>query len=136
MQGFIDEFVLKKFIKISLCFQDKCIFAIYPEIQDGHQKWWENVCWEKLPVDSAYTLWVKSCQNCSISLHFRDNCMIAAKSGRKMIFGGKSPVDYAYTLWIKNFVEIALSCSFSKKNLFLLFTQKFKIIWLPKVAGK
>ena len=41
---------------ISHCFQDKCIFAIYSEIQDGHQKWWENDFCKKSPVNSADTL--------------------------------------------------------------------------------
>ena len=40
---------------------------------------------------------------------------------------GKSPVDSADTLWFKNFVEIALSRTVSKINVFLHFTQKFKM---------
>ena len=39
----------------------------------------------------------------------------------------KSPVDSADTLWVKSFVKIALSCSVSEINMFLHFTQKFKI---------
>ena len=27
---------------ISHRFRDKCVFAFNAEIQDGHQKWWEN----------------------------------------------------------------------------------------------
>ena len=45
---------------ISLHFQDKHVFAFYGEIQDGYQKWWENNFYEKLPVDSTNTLWVKT----------------------------------------------------------------------------
>ena len=82
MQGFLHESGL--FIYLF-------IFAFDAEIQDG-QKWWENDFWEKSPVDSADTL------------------------------------------WIKNFVEIALSCTVSKINTFLNFTQKFKMA--AKSGGK
>ena len=44
---------------VLLRFRDKHIFAFKAEIQDGRQKWWENDFCEKLPVDSANTLWVK-----------------------------------------------------------------------------
>ena len=44
---------------ISHRFLDKCAFALYAEIQDGHQKWQESNFWEKLPVDSTYTKQVK-----------------------------------------------------------------------------
>ena len=40
--------------------QDKCVFAFYAEIQDGHQKWRESDLCEKPPVDSADTLWVQN----------------------------------------------------------------------------
>ena len=42
-------------------------------------------------------------------------------------FCEKSPVYSAEILWVKNFVEIALSRSVSKINMFLHFTQKFKM---------
>ena len=45
---------------ISHCFQDKCAFAFYAEIQDGRQKRQENDFCKKLPVYSAVTLWVKN----------------------------------------------------------------------------
>ena len=32
----------------------------YAEIQDGHQKWRESDFGGKLPVDSAYALWVEN----------------------------------------------------------------------------
>ena len=44
---------------ISLRFREKRVFAFNAEIQDSHQKWWENNFCEKLPVDSAHTLQVK-----------------------------------------------------------------------------
>ena len=44
------------------------------------------------------------------------------------------PVDSADTLWVKNFVEIALSRSVSEINMFLHFTQKFKMA--AKSGGK
>ena len=56
-----------------LHFQDKCIFAVYAEIQDGPQKWQENNFGEKSLADSGDTLWVKKFhRNCSILLCFRD----------------------------------------------------------------
>ena len=45
---------------ISLRFRDKLVFAFTAEIQDGHQKWWENDFCKKSSVDSANTLWVKN----------------------------------------------------------------------------
>ena len=80
---------------ISLRFRDKCVFAFKAEIQDGRQKWRENDFWEKLPVDSADTLWVKNsveiALSCSISeinvfLRFMQKFKMAAKSGGKTIF--------------------------------------------------
>ena len=49
------------------------------------------------------------------------------------------PVDSADTLRVKNFVEIALSRSVSEINMFLHFTQKFKVAgrqFLRKVASR
>ena len=37
------------------------------------------------------------------------------------------PDDYVYTLWTKKFVKITLSCTVSKINSFLCFTQNFKM---------
>ena len=45
---------------ISHRFQDKYVFVFYTQIQDGCKKWRENNFWEKSPVDSAVTLWVKN----------------------------------------------------------------------------
>ena len=41
--------------------------------------------------------------------------------------GEKWPVDSADTLKVKNFIEIALSCTISEINVFLHFSQKFKM---------
>ena len=80
---------------ISHHFQDKCIFAFYAEIQDGHQKWQESDFWEKLPVESTDTLWVKNFVEIALSrtiskknvfLHFRQKFKMAAKNGKKVIF--------------------------------------------------
>ena len=41
---------VKNFIEIALIshrYQDKCIFTLYIEIQDGRQKWRENDFWQK-----------------------------------------------------------------------------------------
>ena len=44
---------------ISLRFRDKHIFVFNTEIQDGRQRWRENVFFCKIkPIDSADTLWV------------------------------------------------------------------------------
>ena len=51
---------------------------------------------------------------------------MAIKSGGKTIFAKKTPVDSADTLRIKNFVEITLSRSISKINMFLCFMHKFR----------
>ena len=76
---------------ISPRFRDKRVFAIKAEIQDGHQKWRENDFWEKSPVDSANTLWVKNFVKITRSrdnafLRFMQKLKMAAKSGGKMIF--------------------------------------------------
>ena len=68
---------------------------------------------------------------------------MAAKSGRKTVFFCEiMPADSEDTLRFKNFVEIALSRSVSDINMFLHFTQKFKMaaksgrkIFLRKVAS-
>ena len=44
---------------ISLHFRNKRVFVFNAEIQDGRQKWRDNDFCEKLPVDSADTVWVK-----------------------------------------------------------------------------
>ena len=68
-------------------------------MQDGRQKWQKSDFWEMLPVDSAHTVRVKnfvkiylSCTVFKINalLHFMQKFKMAAKSGRKVIFG-KSP---------------------------------------------
>ena len=65
------------------------------EIQDGRQQWRENDFPEKLPVDSADTLWVKilieiglsrSISEINAFLRLTQKFKMAAKSGRKMIF--------------------------------------------------
>ena len=48
-------------------FRDKCIFAFYAEIRDGHQKWQENNFWKKSSVHSADALGVKTFANMALS---------------------------------------------------------------------
>ena len=48
--------------------KDKCMFAFYVEIQDGHQKWRENDFWEKSPDNSADTFGVKNFTEIALSL--------------------------------------------------------------------
>ena len=45
---------------ISHCFQDKCAFVLYAEIQDGWPKVAGNDFCEKSPVDSEDTPWVQN----------------------------------------------------------------------------
>ena len=68
--------------------------AFYAEIQNGHQKWWENDFWEKSPVDPADNLRVTNFMEIALSgsiseingfLCFMQKFKMAAKSGRKTI---------------------------------------------------
>ena len=85
-----------------------------------------------------YTLW----QNRSISPYFQDKHIFAlnteiqdgCQSGDKMSFCEMSPVDTADTLGVKNFVKFALSHSVSEINVFVRFTQRFKMAAV--LAGK
>ena len=81
-------------------------------------------------------------QNCSILLRFRDKRVFAfnteiqdgRQKWRENDFCKKLPVDSADTLRVKIFVDIALSRSISKINVFLHLTQKFKMA--AKSGGK
>ena len=53
-QGFIDESGLLFYLFIFF------FLRFTAEIQDGRQKWRENNFWEKSPIDSTNTLWVKN----------------------------------------------------------------------------
>ena len=107
MQGFTDESGL--FIFLLIFFMQKFKMAA----KSGGKV----IFCEKLPVDSADTLWVKNFVK------------IAGKQ-----FLGKDAIDSAYTLWVKNFVEITLSRSVSEINSFLCLKQKFKMA--AKSVGK
>ena len=57
-----DTLWVKSFVKITLSrsvSEINTFLAFYAEIQNGHQKRWENDLWQKSPVYSADTLWVK-----------------------------------------------------------------------------
>ena len=60
-------------------------------------------------------------------LRFTQKFKMAAKTGRKIIFGKKCQM----TLWVKNF---AIYRNFSKLDMFVRFTQKFKMA--TKNGGK
>ena len=99
-------------------FRDKCVFAFYAEIQDGHQKWQQNDFWEKSPVDSATLPGGKKFRpNRCISHRFPDKCVFTfyaeIQDGRQKWqendFWENMPVDSGDTLALKNFNEIALS---------------------------
>ena len=81
---------------ISHSYRDECLFDFYAEIQDGHQKWRENDFWGKSPVDSPDTLQIKTFAEITLSrtvyeingfLYLTQKFKMAAKSGRKVIFG-------------------------------------------------
>ena len=119
-------------------------FAFYTEIKDGCQKWRENDFWEKSPVHSVDTLWVKNFVEISLSGTVPEInvffCIYAEiQDGCQNWQGKQFSRKLADPLWIKNFVKIALSGTVSEINVFLCFTQKFKMAWrenhfLKKVA--
>ena len=66
------------------------------EILDDRQKWRGKDFWEKLPVDSADTLWIKNFVEMALShtvfeikafLRFTQKFKIAAKNGEKLFLG-------------------------------------------------
>ena len=72
------------------------MFVFYAEIQDGRQNWRENDFYEKSPADSADTIGVKnfveitlsrSVSEINVFLCLTQKFKMAAKSGRKTIFG-------------------------------------------------
>ena len=71
---------------ISLRFQSKRVFAFYTEIQDGCQKWWENIVLQK----------VASRRNHSIMIRFRDKHLLRFMQKFKMAIksGGKTFVKH------------------------------------------
>ena len=90
---------IKKFrrnLSFSHHFRDKCVFAFYAEIQDGHQNWRETDFWQNLTDEYVYTLGVKNFVNLSLSctiseihafLNFTQKFKMAAKNDRKAMFG-------------------------------------------------
>ena len=96
---------------VSHCCQDKCAFALYAEIQDGRQKWWENNFWPNMADKSACSLWAKNfieitlfrtVSEINVCLSFMQKFKMTAKNGRKTFFGKKCQIT-VQTLWIKNF---------------------------------
>ena len=89
----------QKFLRnrsISHRFQDKYVYVFYAEIQDGWQKWRENYFWKKPPVNSGDALAIKNFDQIAVShtvsqinefLRFMQKFKMAAKNGRKTIFG-------------------------------------------------
>ena len=77
---------------------DECVFfflSFYTEIQDGRRKWRENDFWEKSPVNSEDTVWIKNFIENALSrtvpeinafLHFTQKFKMTAKIGGKTIF--------------------------------------------------
>ena len=124
--------------------QDKCVFAFYAEIQDGHQKWQQSNFCEMSPVHSSDTLWVKNLIKITLSQTVsKINALYAEiqdghqKWREKNVlndFCEKLPLDSADNLQIRNFVEITLSPTVSKINVFCILWRNLR--WPPKNGGK
>ena len=98
---------------ISHHFLDKCTFAFYTEIEDGHQKWQENNFWEKSPDDSASTLRAKNFAKIALSHTTSKINAFFHKKLQEHDFWEKSPEGSASILGVKNFSKGALSCTIS-----------------------
>ena len=66
---------------ISYCFQDKCIFVFYAEIQDGCQIWQETDLWQKVKDDSVSTLGAKNLVKFTLFCTVRDKLVFAFYAG-------------------------------------------------------
>ena len=91
---------------------------------------------QKVPDDSAYTLWVKSLVEITLSRTlsqcvspFMQKFNLVTKTDRLKLLDVS-----AYTLHTKNFIEITVSCTISETKVFLHFVQKFKMA--TKNGGK
>ena len=113
---------------ILFCFRDKRVLAFNTEIQDGCQKWLENIVLKKVTSSLCrYPVGKIACRNHNISLRFLDKRFFAFyaeiqdghQKWRENDCWKKLLVDSADTLWVKNFVEIALSCYVSEINTIL-----------------
>ena len=86
----------------------KAVLHLNTEIQDGRQKWQENVFWRKLsrrlcrhPVGQKVLVEIALFQSVSeinTFLRFTSKFKMATKSGGKIIFGESPPVGSAYTM--------------------------------------
>ena len=100
------------------------------KIQDGRKKWQEIDFWEKSPVESADTRWVKNFNEITLSHTVSEINVFYAENQeghqkwQETDFWEKSPVGSVDTLGVKNLDKIALSRTVSKINVFLHFTQK------------
>ena len=121
----------QKFRQIAFRFQDKHVFAFKAEIQNVPQKWRENHFWEKLPVDSVDTLWVKNFVEIALShsvseintfLRFMQKFKMAAKSGGKMIFGKSRQRLWRYPMGQRFCRNRSISLCFQDKLVFAFNT--------------
>ena len=83
---------------ISLHFWNKRVFAFNSEIQDGSQKWQENNICEKLPVDSADTLYFKIFVKIALSRSVSDKCVFAFSALRKIVTFSKSLISRPFCI--------------------------------------
>ena len=130
-----DTLQIKNFIEITLSHsvsEINTFSAFYAEIQDGRQKWQENDFWEKSPVDSADTLWVKYFVKITLSrsvskinafLHFMQKFKMAAKSGGKRFLGKVTSRLCRYPVGQKFRRNHSISIRFRDKHFFAFYAE-------------
>ena len=117
-----------------------CVCVFYTEIQDGRQKWQENIFCEKPPVDSADTLPVKNFVKIALFRSISEIntflCLIqAAKSGGKMFFLRNNASRLCiYPAGQKFCQKRSILLHFGDKHLFCISCRNSR--WPPKMAGK
>ena len=121
-----DTLLVKNFVKINLCHtvSEINVFLHFTQkFKMAAKNGQENDFWGKSPVDSRYPADQKFRQVSEINTFFAFYAEIqdGHQKWRGNNFWGESKE------YISNFVEIALSRTVYEKNMFLDFTQKFKL---------
>ena len=107
------------FVNIALSHTVSEINAFYEKIQDGRQKWWEKIFWQKVTDDTVCTLAAKTVSHC-----FRDIIILC-------IFPFYTEIQKDHQKWKensahKNLVK-SLCLTIFEINTIFHFTQKFKV---------
>ena len=125
-----DTLRVKNFIKIDICHtvsEINMFLCFTQKFKIAAKNGGKNDFWEKSPVDSPDTLWVKNFVGIPLSRivskinAFYPKLQDGRQKWRENEFGENLPVDSVDTLRVKNFVEIALALSISEINVFLCF---------------